>query len=92
MNQSGEAQIWSNVKIAPPTTNGEGGDLVLLKPNQSDPGLTLDVLDNSTYRLFTTNSDSTLLIGNLGSGAHYINFYCGDGVSPKHNSRVLSLQ
>ena len=91
MNQSGEAQIWSNVKIAPPTTNGEGGDLVLLKPNQSDPGLTLDVLDNSTYRLFTTNSESTLLIGNLGSGAHYINFYCGDGVSPLNITQGYSL-
>ena len=82
MNQNGEAQIWSNVRVAPPTTSGEGGDIVLTRPNQSDPGLTLDVLDDYTYRLFTTVADSNLYIGNLGGGNHNINFFCGDGISP----------
>jgi hypothetical protein len=77
-----DTKLISNLKVAPPTTNGEGGDIVLTRPNQNDPGLTLDVLNDVTYRLFTTVGNSTLQIGNLASGAHSVVFYCGDAVSP----------
>jgi hypothetical protein len=77
-----DTKLITNLKIAPPSTNGEGGDIVLTRPNQNDPGLTLDVLNDVTYRLFTTVGNSTLQIGNLASGAHSVVFYCGDSISP----------
>ena len=85
-----ETKLFHNLRIAPPTTTGEGGDIVLTLPNQNDPGLTVDVLNNTTYRLFTTVANSTLQIGNLGAGAHTITFYCGDGVSPMYLTQGYS--
>ena len=88
---SQETKLFQNVRIAPPNTSGEGGDIVLTRPNQNDPGLTLDVLDDHTYRLFTTVADSTLHIGNLGGGNHSINFFCGDGDSPAGMTKGYTL-
>jgi len=85
-----DTKFVTNVRVAPPTTNGEGGDIVLTRPNQNDPGLTLDVLNDVTYRLFTTVGNSTLQIGNLASGSHSVVFYCGDSVSPMYLTQGYS--